>query len=274
MGKIKIISRPDPNRLPDFQLPFHVRSVGCNESDCGWCEYVPGGKKLFVQVFWTLKGSGEITLPDRKIITREGEVFYHLPGEDHRHRTLGKQWHYYWFTFDGAGAADFITSYGYGRDSRYAGECPVKLFLELELLLRERTPYAQRHAISAATEILALAGGRFTVRAGQDVVRRFIEIAQESASDTRLSAIYLAKKLGVHRTTLNRIFLQEMGMTPGSYLQELRIQHALSLLRETELPIKAIASECGMPHASYFCRLIRKVTGFTPADYRKQGGVD
>ena len=84
MGKIKIISRPDPNRLPDFQLPFHVRSVGCNESDCGWCEYVPGGKKLFVQVFWTLKGSGEITLPDRKIITREGEVFYHLPGEDHR----------------------------------------------------------------------------------------------------------------------------------------------------------------------------------------------
>ena len=133
---------------------------------------------------------------------------------------------------------------------------------------------AQRHAISAATEILALAGGRFTGRAGQDVVRRFIEIAQESASDTRLSAIYLAKELGVHRTTLNRIFLQEMGMTPGSYLQELRIQHALSLLRETELPIKAIASECGMPHASYFCRLIRKVTGFTPADYRKQGGVD
>ena len=102
------------------------------------------------------------------------------------------------------------------------------------------------------------------------MVRRFIEIAQESASDTRLSAIYLAKELGV----LNRIFLQEMGMTPGSYLQELRIQHALSLLRETELPIKAIASECGMPHASYFCRLIRKVTGFTPADYRKQGGVD
>ena len=99
MGKIKIISRPDPNRLPDFQLPFHVRSVGCNESDCGWCEYVPGGKKLFVQVFWTLKGSGEITLPDRKIITREGEVFYHLPGEDHRHRTLGKQWHYKLLTF-------------------------------------------------------------------------------------------------------------------------------------------------------------------------------
>ena len=210
MGKIKIISRPDPNKLPDFLLPFHVRSVGSNESDCGWSEYVPGRKKLFVQVFWTFKGSGEIVLPGKTIQTREGEVFYHLPGEDHRHKAVGKQWHYYWFTFDGPGAEAFMNSYGYGRDSRYAGECPVKLFLELELLLRERTPYAQRHAISVATEILALAGGRFSDKAGQNLVRRFIEIAQESSSDARLSASSLAKELGVHKHS-ERVFSRRWG---------------------------------------------------------------
>ena len=274
MGKIRIISRPEPNTLPDFPVPFHVRSVGSNESDCGWSESVSGRKKEFVQLFWTVKGCGRITLPDREITTREGEVFYHLPGEDHRHRTIGRQWHYYWFTFDGSRAADFITAYGYSRDSRYAGECPVKLFLELELLLRERTPYARRHAVSVATEILALAGGPVRDRDERSVVGRFIEIAQESPLDTRLSASSLAKELGVHRTTLNRLFLKEMGMTPGNYLQELRIQHALSLLRETELPIKAVAAECGMPYAGYFCRLIRRITGLTPAAYRKHGGVD
>ena len=274
MGKIRIVSRPEPNAVPDFPEPFHVRSVGSNESDCGWSESVPGRKKQFVQLFWTLKGCGRIALPDREIVTREGEVFYHLPGEDHRHGTIGKRWHYHWFTFDGPRAAEFMSSYGYSRDSRYAGECPVKLFLELELLLRERTPYARRHAVAVAAEILALAGGGFSSHGPGNVVRRFIEIAQESQLDTRLSASRLAKELGVHRTTLNRLFQQEMGMTPGSYLQELRIQHALSLVRETELPIKAVAAECGMPYAGYFCRLIRRVTGFTPAVYRKLGGVD
>ncbi len=274
MGKIRIISRPDPNSVPDFPEPFHVRSVGCNESDCGWSESVSGRKKQFVQLFWTVKGCGRITFPECEILTREGEVFYHLPGEDHRHRTVGRQWHYRWFTFDGEYAADFISAYGYSRNSRYAGECPVKLFLELELLLRERTPYARRHAVAVAAEILALAGGGFTDKNAGNVVRRFIEIAQDSALETRLSASALAKELGVHRTTLNRLFLKEMGMTPGSYLLELRIQHALSLLRETELPIKAVAAECGMPYAGYFCRLIRRITGLTPGAYRKQGGVD
>lgn len=150
----------------------------------------------------------------------------------------------------------------------------MKLFLELELLLQERTPYALRHAVSVAAEILALAGGRLHERGGRDIVRRFIEIAQESPLDTRLSASAVARKLGVHRTTLNRLFLREMGMTPGSYLQELRLQHALSLLRETELPIKAIAAECGLPYAGYFCRLIRRITGLPPVAYRKQSGVD
>ena len=274
MGRIRILSRPDPNTLPDFPLPFHVRSVGSNDSDFGWSETVAGGKKRFVQVFWTVAGSGRIILPGREIVTRAGEVFYHLPGEDHDHHTIGRKWHYYWFTIDGAHAAEFITSYGYGRESHYAGECPVKLFLELELLLHERTPYAQRHAVAVAVEILALAGGKLQDLDGRDIVRKFIGIAQESPLDTRLSASAVARQLGVHRTTLYRLFLREMGMTPGSYLQELRIQHALSLLRETELPVKAVAAECGLPYAGYFCRLIRRITGLSPAAYRKQSGVD
>ncbi len=87
MGKIRILSRPEPNTLPDFPLPFHVRSVGSNDSDFGWKETVPGEKKQFVQLFWTVAGSGRIVLPDREFVTCEGEVFHHLPGEDHNHFT-------------------------------------------------------------------------------------------------------------------------------------------------------------------------------------------
>lgn len=274
MGRIKIISRPKPNQLPGFKLPFHVRSAGANESVCTWNESFPAEKKPFVQIFWTRRGMGEVTLRGQKIILREGDFFYHLPGEEHRHRAIGDVWHYHWFTFDGAAAADFMKAYGYEQVARHAGECPVKLFLELELLLQERTPYAQRHAISVATEILALAGGPLHDSSEANPIRRFMELAEESLSGERLSAGAIAAELGVHRTTLNRLFKSQMGMSPGDYLQQRRLRHALSLLRETGLPIKVIAAESGLPYASYFCRLIRKVTGMTPAEYRRHGIQD
>ena len=68
MGRVKIISRPNPNQLPEFQLPVHVRSAGSNESFLSWSENKPAARKPFVQVFWTERGMGEITLPRKKII--------------------------------------------------------------------------------------------------------------------------------------------------------------------------------------------------------------
>ena len=133
----KIISRPDPLQLPALPLPIHVRSVGYNEADCGWYERVPGRQKNFVQLFWCVQGIGEITLPDRTILLHPGETFHHLPGEDHIHRSCDpeNEWRYYWFTFDGPAAEAFIEAYGYPRESIYSGECPVNLFLELEILV-------------------------------------------------------------------------------------------------------------------------------------------
>ncbi len=274
MGRVKIVSRPAPNQLPRFKLPFHVRSAGVNESVCTWNESFAAEKKPFVQIFWTRKGRGEVTLRGQKIVLREGDFFYHLPGEEHRHRTIGKVWHYHWFAFDGPAAADFMKAYGYEQCARYAGECPVSLFSELELLLQERTPYAQRHAISVATEILALAGGPPNAVPGADPVRRFIGIAQETLSGGRLGAGEIAAELGIHRTTLTRLFKSRMGMSPGDYLRDLRVRHALSLLRDTDLPVKAVAAGSGLPYASYFCRMVRKITGMTPAGYRRSGTAE
>ena len=272
----KIISRPDPLQLPSLPLPIHVRSVGYNEADCGWFERVPGRQKNFVQLFWCVKGTGEILLDKRIIRLAPGEVFYHLPQEEHHHRAVDpdSRWCYYWFTFDGPRAAEFMSSYGYPQSSLYAGECPVKYFLEIESLLKQRTPYAQRHAVALAAELLALAGGKMAGSREHDLVKRFIELAHEGFSDPEVTVGSLAEELGIHRTTLNRIFFRMMSLSPGTYLDQIRIQHALSLLRETELPVKEISYACGITYVSYFCRLIRKNTGMTPADYRRRSTMD
>ncbi|MBS1372331.1 MAG: AraC family transcriptional regulator [Lentisphaeria bacterium] len=272
----KIVSRPNPEQLPSLSLPFHVRSVGYNEAYCNWGELVPGERKDFVQLFWTVDGMGEVAAGTGKFRVGPGEVFCHLPRETHDHRAVDphRLWRYYWFTFDGPGAADCFLSYGYPAGGFYAGECPMHLFLEIETLLKERTRYAQRHAVSLAAEILALAGGTLESSGECDLVKRFITLAHGEYRDPGVTVESLAASLGVHRTTLNRKFLAAMSLAPGEYLSQIRIQHALSLLRETELPVKEVACECGIAYAGYFCRLIRRETGMSPAEYRRRAAMD
>ena len=271
MGRVKIISRPNPNPLPEFQLPVHVRSAGSNESFLSWSENKPAARKPFVQVFWTERGMGEITLPQKKVIVRAGDFFYHLPGEDHRHRTIGKIWNYRWFTMDGPLAVSFMRHYGYPQEAMFAGPCPADLFLELEMLFKEWTPYGQRHALSVATEILALAGRRETDLT-QDPVHYFLSQAEKRLSDPELSAENFAAEIGLHRTTFTRLFKAKTGgMTPRRYLMEIRLEKASRLLLENRMTLKEIASECGLTNASYLCRLIRQRTGMTPEQFRVSG---
>ena len=65
-----------------------------------------------------------------------------------------------------------------------------------------------------------------------------------------------------------------MNLSPGAYLEQIRIQKALSLLRESSLSIKEIAGCAGFSHVSYFCEVIRKKTGMTPGEYRLRSGLD
>lgn len=266
----KIVERPNVRQLPSLPLPFHVRSVGYNEAYCGWKEFAPGDWKNFVQLFWTVDGTGEVATPNGPFRVSPGEVFFRLPGEDHDHQAVAPKhfWRYYWFTFDGPGAADFLRSYDYPERGFYAGECPTHLFLEIETLLKERTLYAQRHAISVAAEILALAGGTLESSGEYDLVKQFIALVHENFRRPEVTAGALAASLSVHRTTLNRKFHAAMSLNPGEYLSQVRLQHALSLLRETELPVKEIACECGISGAGYFCQVVRRETGMSPMEYR------
>lgn len=65
-----------------------------------------------------------------------------------------------------------------------------------------------------------------------------------------------------------RLFKQRMGVTPGQYLTRLRVETALTLLRQTKLPIQEIAAHVGYDDALYFSRVCKKLTGRTPSQLR------
>lgn len=67
-----------------------------------------------------------------------------------------------------------------------------------------------------------------------------------------------------------RIFKNLNGMTPNQYLQFKRIERAQTLMLSSEMNIKEIAEEIGIPNLSQFSKLFHKQTGMSPSLYLKR----
>ncbi len=80
----------------------------------------------------------------------------------------------------------------------------------------------------------------------------------------------LARFAGLSARTLSYIFVTELGFPPMRYLIELRLNHAMKLLRHTDHTIEQIAEECGFPNRYYFTRMLSKYRKTTPAEFRRR----
>ncbi len=79
----------------------------------------------------------------------------------------------------------------------------------------------------------------------------------------------LARHLQMSQRTLNRRFKLATGMAPGRYVQQLRLEHARELLRDSNLSITEIAHEVGYQDIGYFSTRFREHMAQSPTDYRK-----
>ncbi|CQR56383.1 AraC family transcriptional regulator [Paenibacillus riograndensis] len=80
----------------------------------------------------------------------------------------------------------------------------------------------------------------------------------------------LAAAVGYSVQHFQRLFLQEYGITPHRYLQNLRLERALQLIRENaDIPVQEIALNLGM-ETNYFIRVFRNTYGCTPGTMRKR----
>lgn len=82
---------------------------------------------------------------------------------------------------------------------------------------------------------------------------------------------WLVDQLPVSRRRLEKLFEEELGMSPHQFLSEARIEKAQSLLdREDDMPLKEIARLCGFPEPRRLNIVFERITGTTPAAYRKK----
>lgn len=64
-------------------------------------------------------------------------------------------------------------------------------------------------------------------------------------------------------------FKQQTGKTPLRYVTELRVNQAKTLLTNNNKSLEQIAQHCGFASQSSFTHVFRRLTGYSPGQYRK-----
>lgn len=109
---------------------------------------------------------------------------------------------------------------------------------------------------------------------GQDpeLLRRLLRAKDrmDAASQEEWPVARLAEVSGTSAAHFARSFKQAFGVPPHRYLLTRRIERAMALLRETDLPITEIAFQTGWNSLGTFGRTFRDVTGDHPAAVRER----
>lgn len=83
-----------------------------------------------------------------------------------------------------------------------------------------------------------------------------------------LSVAALARRLAITPRHLARLFHAEVGLTPGEFVERLRVEYARRLLERTDLTSERVAAESGLGSVETLHRVFRARLGTTPREYR------
>lgn len=82
----------------------------------------------------------------------------------------------------------------------------------------------------------------------------------------------VARQSGLSQRGFAKAFKKSQGVTPGRFLARVRVREAANLLVNTDESLEEIAAKTGFPNRHYLSRVFKKMTGDSPAHFRREHG--
>lgn len=247
-------------------------------------------------VFFVIEGRGEIRVNERKVVVPQGAAFLAAAGTrqqwfDAGTRLLSVAFRATWSegsplsvdglnsTITAAQARKLLTAsrilfraiHG-RRKSVTFREATQAQALDFQSWCRRETAFRTWFEVYAAT--LAKLGLKPAPRheMADDRLREIVRRLDHWPLTRAMHNHELGKGLGVGARRLEQLIVAELGVTPHAYLNRRRVETARHLLAHTRTPLKQIADDIGLRHASHFTKWFRRHAGVSPSAYRDLGG--
>ncbi len=254
----------------------------------------------FVEIDWVLSGQGIHRIPNQTVPCKEGDVFVLSPQTPHGFETENPEQGPTIFRIlfnpkkflSGEESTEDHPRFCYGvfcEDAivscatlnKETIERVEPTFRAIQRELEKERPNWQE-AVGAHLSVLLITLSRYmngAIRKASELSRKdralissALRIVKEEFSSDTLTLESLATALFISPSQLSRVFKHGMGRSFSDYLKELRMAHACHLLKETEMPVEQILSECGLRDLQTFYRSFHHYAQMTPSQYRSRYG--
>lgn len=101
-----------------------------------------------------------------------------------------------------------------------------------------------------------------------NVIYRIMEYIKSHYSE-KITLEQIAAHVYLSGPHISGMFRKETGQTISEYIQYVRIEKSKLLLQQPAISISDIAAMCGFEEQSYFSRVFKKQTGFSPKQFRQ-----
>ncbi|KPK84404.1 MAG: AraC family transcriptional regulator [Bacteroides sp. SM23_62_1] len=99
-----------------------------------------------------------------------------------------------------------------------------------------------------------------------DFLNRINEIITENISNERFGVSELAREVGMSRSNLLRKIRKLSKLSASQYIRQVRLQHAMEMLRQTSLNVSEVSYKVGFGSVSYFIKCFRDYYGYPPGE--------
>lgn len=246
---------------------------------CGWQKCAPGhtfgpAVRPHHLFHFVLSGRGFYERAGRRQEIGPGQGFLIRPGESTYYGAdFADPWEYCWIGFGGTEAEEILMECGLGEENliyedRSGGLLGremmglVDSFGRMDVngyMLLGRLYLCLSHMVPKQPPKGA---------AAREYVGRALDFIHHNFGYD-MGVAEIARTVGIDRTYLYRIFMEQLGQSPKEYLTGFRLEKAAEMLGGTCLSVTEIALSCGFGEVSLFDRHFRGRYGCAPLKYRK-----
>lgn len=103
------------------------------------------------------------------------------------------------------------------------------------------------------------------------IIEEITKFIEENYNDRNLSVSMISSKFQLGSSYIIKIFKESTSMTLLEYIADYRTKKAIELMENTTYSNQTICDMVGFNHIKTFNRTFKKITGVTPASYKKAG---
>lgn len=215
------------------------------------------------------KGTANLKIEGRCIPLKRGDIFFTFPHQCCEIE-YSDDFTFLYISFNGNSAQGLLKSLHISKDNCYFSDFEKVIDFWMTSIRRVTPVNANTLTECVLMYTLSYIDNSPEAEQGrrQDKFDSIIEYINHNFTSSDISLKRIADIFFYTTKHLSFLFSKRMGIKFTQYLNDLRINYAIKLMKTTDLSITDIAFKCGYSDRIYFSKVFKRVSGMTPKEFR------